>query len=108
MAYPHGNSSRSAARNLKSIWRHGHWRRAMLCRSCEELMAKDERRRRTTDIRPPRVRPRGVPDQLCSRCGDLLGRDEIERRARKKQSQLEKFGLAGSRRALLKRKDQRN
>ncbi len=80
----------------------------MLCRACEELTAKTERRRRNTDIRPLRTRPRGVRDQLCSRCGELLGRDEIERRARKKQSQLEKFGLDGSRRPLLRRKDTRN
>ena len=80
----------------------------MLCRACEEVTANAEKRRRNTDIRPPRIRPQAVPDQLCSRCGDLLGRDEIERRARKKQSQLEKFGLDGSRRPLLRRRDTRN
>lgn len=75
----------------------------MLCHACEEQTAKPEKRRRTTDIRPPRVKPRGVSDQLCSRCGDLLGRDEIERRARKKASQLAKFGLNGSGKPLLKK-----
>ena len=46
-------------------------------------------------------KPRGL--QLCSHCGCLLGSAEIARRLRHKRSQLERFGLAGSRRPLLKK-----
>jgi predicted amidophosphoribosyltransferase len=42
-------------------------------------------------------------EQLCSRCGLLLGSDHIVKRVRRKLSQLAQFGLAGTRRPLLKR-----
>jgi hypothetical protein len=70
----------------------------MLCRTCEESIQRGDRRR---------PRSRRVPDQLCACCGDLLGHEEIELHARRKKSQLEKFGLAGRLRLLLRRKDSR-
>jgi len=79
----------------------------MLCRACKELPATVQKRDRTTDIRAWRTRLYRIADQLCSRCADLLGRD-IERRARNKESQLEKFGLAGTRWPLLGRKADRD
>jgi hypothetical protein len=42
-------------------------------------------------------------DQLCVHCGLLNGPDAILKRVRRKLSQLARFGLAGSRRPLLKR-----
>jgi predicted amidophosphoribosyltransferase len=42
-------------------------------------------------------------EQLCSHCGLLLGADHILKRVRRKITQLAQFGLAGSRRPLLKR-----
>lgn len=74
----------------------------MLCQSCEALATEAEPQPSTE---PVAERPESVPDQLCSRCGQLIGREETERRARKKASQLEKFGLAGKRRSLLKPKE---
>jgi predicted amidophosphoribosyltransferase len=41
--------------------------------------------------------------RLCSHCGWLLGSAAIARRVLRKRSQLERFGLAGSRRPLLKK-----
>jgi len=76
----------------------------MLCRACEAQTLTVEERGRTPDIGPRATQPYRVSDQLCARCGDLVGRDEIERHARKKESQLEKFGL-GRRRLLLGPKD---
>ena len=75
----------------------------MLCRTCEESVEKGE----SEEERPALSRRRKAPDrdQLCSRCGDLLGHDEMELRAQRKKSQLAKFGLAGKRKPLLKRKD---
>jgi hypothetical protein len=61
----------------------------------EESPRKSERRS---------ARTRGGGDHLCARCGELLGREEMELHARRKKSQLEKFGLAGARRLLRKRK----
>ena len=74
----------------------------MLCRACEESIEKGEQEEEPA---PPRRRARPARDQLCSRCGDLLGHEEMELRAQRKKSQLAKFGLAGKRRAILKRKD---
>ena len=70
----------------------------MLCRGCAGNHGKGDRRR---------ARLRGGSDQLCARCGELLGAGAIEIRARRKKSQLEQFGLAGSRRLLRRRTDTR-
>lgn len=65
----------------------------MLCRACADNHGNGDLRR---------TRPRGGSDQLCARCGDLLGAGEMEFHARSKKSQLEKFGLTGSRQLLRK------
>ncbi len=75
----------------------------MLCRACGESKQKGVEQ----EDRPERRRSRSrhpVRDQLCSRCGELLGREEMALHALRKKSQLAKFGLAGKRRPLLKRK----
>jgi len=94
----------------------------MLCRVCQDGESrgiKEERRETLRDApptpikrpeKPPETPPektktRGrVRDQLCSRCGHLLGPEDMEKRVKDKQSQLARFGLSGSRSALLKRK----
>ena len=94
----------------------------MLCRVCQDSDPrgiKEERRATLRDApqtpekrpeKPPETLPekpktRGrVRDQLCSRCGHLLGPEDMEKRVKDKQSQLARFGLAGKRGALLKRK----
>ena len=94
----------------------------MLCRVCQDSDPrgiKEERRAtlrdapQTPEKRPekppetlpekPKTRSR-VRDQLCSRCGHRLGPEDMEKRVMDKQSQLARFGLAGKRGALLKRK----
>ena len=78
----------------------------MLCRACEESVEQgQELPEEAPEPKRPRSRRRASDAQLCSRCGDLLGQEEMELRALKKKSQLAKFGLAGKRKALLKRKD---
>jgi hypothetical protein len=78
----------------------------MLCRACEESVGKgEEQSNEAPEPRRPRSRRRASDAQLCSRCGDLLGQEEMELRALRKKSQLAKFGLAGKRRPLLKRRD---
>jgi hypothetical protein len=47
-------------------------------------------------------RPVQEGEQLCGHCGLLVGPDDILKRVRRKLSQLARFGLAGSRRPLLK------
>jgi len=90
----------------------------MLCRVCQDSDPrgiKEERRATLRDAsqtptrtpeklaEKPKTRGR-VRDQLCSRCGHLLGPEDMEKRVKDKQSQLARFGLAGKRGALLKRK----
>ena len=50
------------------------------------------------------MRPAEDPDgagELCSRCGHLGAPEAMVKRVRDKLSQLARFGLAGTRRALL-------
>ena len=68
----------------------------MLCRSCEE--AEAPRRREDQE------QVEAEPDQLCSRCGQLLGPKALVKRAKDKNTQLERFGLAGRKRRLLERR----
>lgn len=68
----------------------------MLCADCE---ATEQR------INIDAAQEGEIPDQLCSRCGHLVGTDEVVQRVHRKQSQLARFGLAGSRDALLKRRE---
>jgi hypothetical protein len=82
----------------------------MLCHNCAESLdtsgseeSSDSNEAESSEKR----RRRSRSDQLCSRCGELLGPTETEIHARRKKSQLEKFGLAGTRRLLRKRKDRR-
>jgi len=76
----------------------------MLCRACEESNEQGVEQEEQPEPRRPRPRRAPARDHLCSRCGELLGREEMELRALRKKSQLAKFGLAGKRRPLLKRK----
>ena len=81
----------------------------MLCQACAESEERPESEVRPEAEETPEGRSEapGDSNQLCSRCGDLLGPQGMELHARRKKSQLEKFGLAGSRRLLRKRKDPR-
>jgi len=92
----------------------------MLCRVCQESDSrtiKEERRGPLRVLRPvapasppspEKSKARGrVRDQLCSRCGHLLGPEDMEKRVKDKQSQLERFGLAGAKGALLKKRKPR-
>jgi len=45
--------------------------------------------------------------ELCSRCGHLRAPEDMVNRVRDKDSQLERFGLAGRRGALLDRRRQK-
>jgi len=71
----------------------------MLCRTCQE-----------TELAETPVKDDGVADAgddaggLCSRCGRLRTPEDLVQRARDKHSQLEGFGLAGTRRSLLDRR----
>jgi hypothetical protein len=68
----------------------------MLCRECTAVEQR---------INVDTAQEAEIPDQLCSRCGHLIGTAEVVQRVHKKQSQLARFGLAGSRDALLKRRE---
>jgi hypothetical protein len=76
----------------------------MLCRACEENDSRTLREERRDEIRPPAPKKREKSDGLCSRCGHLLGPEDMTRRVQAKESQLKRFGLAGERGSLLKRK----
>jgi len=65
----------------------------MLCRNCQESETK--------------LKAARFGDQLCVRCGRLVSPAYLVRRVRDKHLQLERFGLAGRRSALLERKRRR-
>ena len=68
----------------------------MLCRACQETESRER----------PVVEDREDDDaaELCSRCGHLRAPEDMVKRVRDKHSQLARFGLAGTRRALLDRR----
>ena len=67
----------------------------MLCRACQEMGLRERRAEQPDET-----------DELCSRCGDLRAPESLVKRARDKLSQLARFGLAGTRGALLDRRRQ--
>ena len=81
----------------------------MLCQACVEAESREIREERRAELRPPPEtpppeQPKTSDQQLCSRCGHLIGPAELVKRAEDNHSLLERFGLAGKRSALLKRK----
>jgi hypothetical protein len=67
----------------------------MLCRACQESESRAQ----------PAVEDAGDDaGELCSRCGHLRAPEALVKRVRAKDSQLARFGLAGTRRALLDRR----
>ena len=71
----------------------------MLCRSCQ-----------ATELQEP-LEIEGSGDdagELCSRCGHLRAPEDMVKRVRAKDTQLERFGLAGRRGALLDRRRRQN